>query len=145
MVQILLCNNTNSIKYQSFMCPISNVSIWPIDGTLSGTTTPVQNGPGSNGNIGVLRIPESAWSEASPSDCMVTYTRLLSGGWGYPPAEMQLAYPTDTADWANKLFVSYFCIELIIKKKRWYSVKKINQPNLVLSQLCYSIFLRLQP
>ena len=32
-------------------------SIWPIDRTLSGATTPGQSGPGSDGNTGVLRIP----------------------------------------------------------------------------------------
>ena len=35
-------------------------SIWPIDKTLSGATTPGQNWPGSNGNKGVLRIPQSS-------------------------------------------------------------------------------------
>ena len=33
-----------------------NSSIWPIDRTLSGITTPRQSGPGSNGNEGVLDI-----------------------------------------------------------------------------------------
>ena len=32
-------------------------SIWPIDRTLSGATTPGQSGPGSDGNEGVLHIP----------------------------------------------------------------------------------------
>ena len=34
-------------------------SIWPIDRTLSGATTPSQSGPGSDGNEGVLHIPQS--------------------------------------------------------------------------------------
>ena len=40
-------------------------SIWPIDMTLSGTTTPGRSEPGSDGNEGVLRIPQSSsiyWS-----------------------------------------------------------------------------------
>ena len=32
-------------------------SIWPIDRTLLGATTPGQSEPGSDGNEGVLRIP----------------------------------------------------------------------------------------
>ena len=46
------------------------MSIWPI----SGATTPCQSGPRSNGNEGVLHIPENASiTEASPSDCLVSY------------------------------------------------------------------------
>ena len=33
-------------------------SIWAIDWTLSGATTPGQSGHGSDGNEGVLRIPQ---------------------------------------------------------------------------------------
>ena len=35
-------------------------SIWTIDRTLSGATTPGQSGPGSDGNEGVLHIPQSS-------------------------------------------------------------------------------------
>ena len=38
---------------------MSKSSIWPIDGTLSGTTTPGKGGPESDGNEEVLCIPES--------------------------------------------------------------------------------------
>ena len=49
-------------------------SIWPIDRALSGATTPGQSGPGSNGNEGVLYIPESSSiTRTSPSDCLVSY------------------------------------------------------------------------
>ena len=34
-------------------------SIWPIDMTPSGATTPNQSGPGSDSNEGVLRILQS--------------------------------------------------------------------------------------
>ena len=40
----------NSILLNSF--------IWATDGILKGTTTPVQSGPRSNGNEGVLNIPQ---------------------------------------------------------------------------------------
>ena len=37
-----------------------NLSIWPIDRTLSGATTPGQIGPGSDGSEGVLFIPQNS-------------------------------------------------------------------------------------
>ena len=49
-------------------------SLWPIDMTLSGATTSGQNESRSDGNEGVLRIPQSSSiTEASPSDCFVLY------------------------------------------------------------------------
>ena len=49
-------------------------SILPIGRTLSGATTLDQRRPGSNGNEGVLRIPQSlSLTENSPSDCLVAY------------------------------------------------------------------------
>ena len=51
---------------------MSNSSFWPIDRTLSGATTPSQSGPGSHGNEGILRIPQSySITETSPSDSFV--------------------------------------------------------------------------
>ena len=49
-------------------------SIWPIDRALSGATTPSQSGLGSDGNEGVLHIPQSfSITGTSPSDCLVSY------------------------------------------------------------------------
>ena len=49
-------------------------SIWPIDRTLSGATTQGQSGPGSDGNEGMLCIPQSSSIiGTSPSDCLVAY------------------------------------------------------------------------
>ena len=46
----------------------------PLIGPLSGATTPGQSGPGSNGNAGVLRIPQSSYiTGTSPSDFLVYY------------------------------------------------------------------------
>ena len=39
-----------------------------MDATLTGTTTQGQSGPGSNGNEGVLHIPQSSIIGASSSD-----------------------------------------------------------------------------
>ena len=61
---------------------MSNSSIWTIERTLSGTTILGQSRSGSNGNEEVLRIPQcSSITEASPSDCLVSYqdTRLGKG------------------------------------------------------------------
>ena len=48
-------------------------SIWPIDKTLSGATTPGQSGPGSNGIKRVLHIPQISKARASPSDVLLSY------------------------------------------------------------------------
>ena len=79
---------------------MSNSSIWPIDMTLSGATTQGQSGPGSNGNQGVLHIPQSSKIGASPFDALVSYPGHNLGE-PYPFAEMQTAYsiiPTDRTD-----------------------------------------------
>ena len=49
-------------------------SIWPIDRAISGATTQGKSGPGSDGNEGVLRIPQSSSiAGTSPSDHLVSY------------------------------------------------------------------------
>ena len=85
--------SNNSIEHKSFVCAQFNcqTSIWPIDKTLSGATTLSQ----SNDNEGVLHIPQSSRTKASPSDSIVSY----SGYW-LVGAEMQLAFSTASADWA---------------------------------------------
>ena len=50
--QVLLFNSFNLIV----ICLHTVFSIWPIDRTLSGATTPGQSEPGSNGNERVLHI-----------------------------------------------------------------------------------------
>ena len=54
------------IEYKSFF----NKSIWPIDETLTGTTTPGQGGPGSNGNKEVLHTPQISKIEDSISNAV---------------------------------------------------------------------------
>ena len=81
---------------------MSNTSIWLINRTLSGTTTKSQSGPGSDGNKGVLSIPQSSSiTGASPSDCSVSYPGHLLGG-SYPSAEMQSIYSTAPIYWATE-------------------------------------------
>ena len=53
---------------------MSNSSIWPIDRTLLGATTPGQSEPGNDSNEGVLCIPQSSSiTEITPSDCFVSF------------------------------------------------------------------------
>ena len=78
---------------------MSNSSIWPIDRTLSGASTPGKSGPGSNANEGALHISQSSKTGASPADGLISYPGyswrevLLS-------AEMQLVYSAALADLA---------------------------------------------
>ena len=69
-------------------------SMWSIDRTLSGITTPGQSGPRSNSNEGVLRISRSSSiSGTSASDCLVSYQ-------GHS-VEKPSVYCTTPADWAK--------------------------------------------
>ena len=83
-------------------------SVWPIDRTLSGATTLGQSGPGSDGNEGVLCIPQSSSiTGTSPSDCLVSYPgHLLWGvllicrgavGVFYSPSQLGNWYPAETS------------------------------------------------
>ena len=81
-------------------------SICLIDRSLSGTTTPSQSVPGSDGNKGVIHIHQSSCiTGTSPSDCLVSYTGH-SLGKSYPSAEKQLVYSTAPANWAIQKKVS---------------------------------------
>ena len=67
------CQKT--VPFQTIKFSISTLfsSIWPIERTLSGATTLGQSGPGSDGNVGVLRfLQNSSISRAPPSDCLVS-------------------------------------------------------------------------
>ena len=75
--------NIKTVLFQAVQFSISTQFslVWPIDRTQSGATTPGQSGPGSNGNEGALRIPESSSSTGtSPSDCLVSYPGHSLGG-----------------------------------------------------------------
>ena len=77
-------------------------SIWPIDKTLSGVTTPGQSGPGSDGNEGI-HSDGSSITGTSPLDCLVSFTGHSWGKELYPFAEVQSVYFTAPADRAIKL------------------------------------------
>ena len=94
-----------TIQFSISTVSMSNSSIWSIDRTLSGATTPGQSGPQSNANEGVLCIPQSSSIiGASPSDCLVPYPGHSWWWWGsYFSEEMQLVYSTASADWAQTI------------------------------------------
>ena len=55
-------------------------SIWLINRSLSGATTPGQSGRGSDGNKGYSSFPQSSSiTVASPSDCLVSYSGNMEG------------------------------------------------------------------
>ena len=67
---------SKTVLFQAIQFSISTLfsSIWPIDRTLSGATTPGQSRPGGDGNEGVFHIPQSSSiTEVSLSDCLVSY------------------------------------------------------------------------
>ena len=68
-------------------------SNWLIDRTLPGATNLRQSGPGSNDNEGVLHISQSFMIEASPADCLVSYSGHSMWEF-YPSVEMQSVYST---------------------------------------------------
>ena len=54
---------------------ILNISIWPIDGILIGTTTPGQSEPGSNSNKTVLHALRSSRTGATLPDIVLCHTQ----------------------------------------------------------------------
>ena len=88
-------------EYSKFSISTQFSSIWPIERTLSGATTPGQSGHGSDGNERILRIPQSSRiTGASLWDCLVSLVGGCCWGWGsYPSAERQSLYSADPANW----------------------------------------------
>ena len=78
-------------------------SIQPIDKTLIRCYHSGQNGAGSDGNKGILRILQSSIiTGTSPSDCLVSYPGHTLGWGSYPSVEVQSVYSTAPADWATQ-------------------------------------------
>ena len=103
---------------------MSNNSFWPTDRTLSSVTTPDQSEPGSNGNEGVIHIPQSFMAGAEPSDCWVSYPVHLLGKF-YPSAEMQSMYSTAPADWIKQRMIPWQITSLIKWKVEEKKKKKM--------------------
>ena len=74
--------------------------------TLSSATTPSQSGAGSDSNEGVHRIPESSGiTEASPSDCLVSYAGHSLGEYYFSAKLVYSAAPDNRV-------IFFFCIFL---------------------------------
>ena len=68
-------NSAKSFVCTQFKC---QSSIWPIDKTLSHTTSLSESEPGRDGNEGVLCIPQNSSAIGdSPSDCVMPYPENL--------------------------------------------------------------------
>ena len=65
------------------------------------STIPGQSEPGSNGNEGVLRIPQSpSITGTSSADPLMLYPGHTWVGEAYSSEEVQSMYSTATADWS---------------------------------------------
>ena len=92
-------------------------SIWFIDRTLSGATTPGQSGPGSDGNEGILRIPKSSSiTRALLSDCLVSY-QGHSLGVSYFSALKQSVYSAARADWVRPTWIWWLILKRICHQR----------------------------
>ena len=77
-------------------------SIWLIDRTLSGATTPGQSELGSNGNEEVLYIHLNLQCLSLTIWFFSVISRtLIEAGVSYPSTEIQLVYSTTPANWAS--------------------------------------------
>ena len=116
---------------------MSNSSIWSIDRTLSGATIMGQNGPGSNGNEGVISTPQiSSITGTSPSDCLVSYQGHF---WvvSYSSAGMQLVYSTALANWADRLWDMSLSLSLSLI---WFQVLLSNN-NILYTIMWFQVFI----
>ena len=93
-----LLSLVKQFQFKQFSLAVSSIQL--IDRARSSATIPDQSGPGSNGNEGVLYIPQtSIITETSPSDCLVSYIRTIVRGGLTLSAEAQSVYSTAPATW----------------------------------------------
>ena len=92
-----------------------------------------QSGPGSDGNEGVLCIPQR-----SLSDCLVSYLGH-SLGWGsYSSAEVQSVYSTAPANWAVHIYPTfYYEQEVTLGYFVKWSIAGLNSVFLLIDSLPY--------
>ena len=82
-------------KSHLYAYSLSDSSVWPIDRTLSGSSTPSQSGPGKDGNEGVLWISKApAFLEPHHQivSCHIKEKFFLWGWRSYHSSEMLLVY-----------------------------------------------------
>ena len=85
-----------------------NISIWLIDRTLSGSTTPGQGGYLSDGIEWVLHIPQSSTiTGVSQSDSLVSYTGHSVGVDLIPQKRCSQCILQALVDWAEERWSKY--------------------------------------
>ena len=96
-------SSTNHFYFKLFsLVEQSSISMLLVLFNLSGATIPGHSGPGSDGNEGLLCIPQSSSiTGTSSSDCLVSYPGHSLGG-SYPSAEVHSVYSKAPANWASK-------------------------------------------
>ena len=109
--------NVKTVLFQAIQFSLSvqfNISmqfssIWPIDRALSGATTQGQSGPGSDGNEGVLCIPQSSCINGTSSSGYLVSLTGHSLKQSYPSAEKQLVYSTShlRVDWGSNSYEEF--------------------------------------
>ena len=100
----------------------SNSSIWPIERTLFGATTPGQSGPRSIGNEGVLYFPQSSSiTGTSPSDCLVSYPGHWLGEGSYPSG--RCSWCILKSQLTELLIIEYFLLYICLFLFTWLECK----------------------
>ena len=89
LFHIFLCHTDNLTVICLYTVKWFNISIWPIDWTLTGTISPGLSVPGSMCNEGVCHIPQNSRTGTSPINGLVSCLRHLLRVGSYPSAEMQ--------------------------------------------------------
>ena len=105
LLQDIQFSQTVLIQIIQFSISTQFSSIWPIDRTRSGATTPNQSGPGSDGNEGELCIPQSSGiTGTSTSDCLVSY-QDIRWGWILPLCRgaVGVFYSPSRLGWSKEL------------------------------------------
>ena len=102
---------------------------------------PGQSGPGSDGNEGVLQIPQSfSVTGTSPSDCLVSYLGHSFGGEGVLPLCREAVGVFYNPSQLDKLKNSLACQNIKLKKKKKKKegkLKTCTYPNNTKAQLDY--------
>ena len=103
-LSLVHCLNIKTGLFQAIQFSISMQfsSVCLTDRTLSGATTSGQSERGSDGNEGVLSIPQSSnITRTSPSNCFVLYSGYSLGRESYSSAETQWVYSAAQVYWAS--------------------------------------------
>ena len=139
-LQVTILNTNNlplyGIKYSHLIQIFLNSSVWPVDGTLTGTTNLGQSGPGSNVNEEVLHTPQIFRTRASPWDAVKCQTKDTPLG-GIPLRRGYSQQPHQFSVLQHRNVCSIEREKIRFKNKNIFtgSLKKIDQIGLKWSQI----------